>query len=79
MPEYEKLTAEQVARIVGQGGLHTRLSIARELGRDKTTYLISIIDLGAAQGLYKKVLMTDGIGEFWAYTVDELQDPENDY
>jgi len=75
MPEYVKLTPELIAGIVGQGGYHTRLSIARELGRDKTTYLISIIDLGASRGLYNKILISDSIGEYWCYTVESDQPP----
>lgn len=70
MAEYEKLTPEVIARVVGEGGYHTRLSIARKLGRDKTTYLIYVIDQGASRGLYRKVLMNDQIGEFWCYTVE---------
>jgi len=71
MPEYEKLTPGLIARVVGQGGLHTRLSIARQLNRSKTTYLNSIIDRGAKEGLYYRVWMEDTIGGFWAYTASE--------
>ncbi len=77
--EYQKLTSRLIADLVNTGGFWTRLSIARRLNRKKTTYLIGIIDQGAADGLYKKLLMNDGIGDFYCYTNEpELELGNND-
>lgn len=59
-----------VTQVVSSGGYWTRLAIAKELGRKKTSHVMNQIDIAVALGYIKRIWANDGVRDCWMYTVE---------
>jgi len=70
MPEHSVINPDAVKAVVGQGGYWSRLTIAEELGRKKTSHVITQIEKAVSEGYIIRVWGSDGKRGCWAYTVE---------
>jgi hypothetical protein len=59
-----------VTSVVSSGGYWSRLAIARELGKKKTSHVCNQIDMAWRLGYINRVWSNDGIRDCWMYTVE---------
>lgn len=68
-----KVSPKRVAHVVGEGGLWTRRDIASALGREKTTHVITQIELAVQLGFVERLPGYAGNREAWVYCVPGYQ------
>lgn len=60
-----------VLEVVSSGGFWTRLAIAKALGRNKTSHLMTQIDIAVSLGYFRRAWGHDGTRQCWLYTVEQ--------
>lgn len=74
MPDRLICSPRTVKILVQRGGYWTRLDLAREMGRAKTTHVIATIEKAVTMGFINKIAGYDEHGrDAWIYTIESEQ------